>query len=207
MPFWRRDKQTIEDGDLHLVVGLGNPGGQYENTRHNVGYMVVNLLAQRHRVSFKSAKQRADVARVTVEGVPLLLALPLTFMNDSGDAVVRLVQYYRIALDRVLVVCDDIDLPFGTLRLRPSGSSGGNRGLESIIQALGTEEFGRLRLGVGRPRGAAVSHVLTPFSREEGDVLPRFIGIGADAVQATLRQGLRQAMNDFNRDWMPELVL
>lgn len=207
MKFWRHRREETPDPEALLVVGLGNPGRKYARTRHNVGFMVVEALAERHTMKFGSSKHRADVARGTIEGIPVLLAEPLTYMNESGNAVSRLVQYYKLPLDHLLVVCDDLDLPFGTLRLRPNGSSGGQRGLQSIIQALGTDEFARLRIGVGRPRDSAVGHVLSPFSPEEERFLPSLIDTAADAVTVALRDGVQAAMNRYNRDWLPSLAV
>jgi peptidyl-tRNA hydrolase, PTH1 family len=204
MPFWRGNDPDQDDG-AWLVVGLGNPGPQYERTRHNVGFMVVEALAERAGVRFKGSRHRADVARRQIQGVSVLLAQPLTFMNESGLAVTRLTRYYKIPPERLLVICDDIDLPFGTLRLRPSGSSGGNRGLQSIIECLQTEQFARLRVGVERPKSSAVGHVLSAFPREQARVLPALIGIAADAVTAVLEEGVPVAMNRFNRNWLGEL--
>lgn len=190
-----------------MVVGLGNPGGRYENTRHNIGFMVVRAIAAQFHLHFRRSKHRAELASGTVEGVPVLLALPTTYMNESGNAVRRLVQYYRVPLPQLLVVCDDIDLPFGTLRLRPSGSSGGHRGLKSIIAALGSEEFARLRVGVGRPEASAVGHVLGPFSRDEAALVPALVNTSADAALAWLEGDVTATMNRFNRDWLPALRL
>lgn len=202
---WRRREEEKLDADLHLVVGLGNPGPEYERTRHNIGFMVVERLADRHGLAFRGSKHRADIARGVVEGVPVLLAMPVTYMNDSGFAVSRLLRYYRVSLDRLLVVADEMDLPFGTLRVRPSGSSAGNGGMKSIIRELGTEDFPRLRVGVGRPAGAAVRHVLGSFPPEQSELLPALVDTAADAVTAFLRSGARDTMNRFNRDWLPEL--
>lgn len=205
MRFWHRRDEPAGDPHLWLVVGLGNPGNKYARTRHNVGYMVAEALARRYSMRFSSSKQRADTARGTIEGIPVLLALPVTYMNESGNAVSRLVQYYKVNLDHLLVVCDDIDLPFGTLRLRPSGSSGGQRGLQSIVQALGTEEFARLRVGVGRPSGDATGHVLAPFPPEQERLLPQLTDTAADAVRTALLEGVQTAMNRYNRDWLSAL--
>jgi PTH1 family peptidyl-tRNA hydrolase len=199
--FFRHADAPAPDPSLRLVVGLGNPGGKYERTRHNVGFMVVNELAQRAGLTFKSSKQRADIARGTIEGLPMLLAQPQTYMNESGDAVSRLVQYYHVDLRNLLVVCDDLDLPFGTLRLRPSGSSGGNNGLKSVIRSLGTEDFTRMRVGVGRPPGNAVNYVLAPFTAEQQRELPELLHVAGDAVLAALREGVLPAMNEYNRSW------
>jgi PTH1 family peptidyl-tRNA hydrolase len=167
--------------------------------------MATNALAQRGGGRFRSAKQRADVCRVTLDGVPLLLAQPTTFMNDSGSAVSSLIAYYHVPLSRVLVICDDIELPFGTLRLRPSGSSGGNNGLKSIIAVLGTQEFVRLRIGVGRGRGDPIRHVLGEFPAEQAQLLPALLEKAGDAVLYAFEHGTLSAMNEYNRDWLPEL--
>jgi len=204
MKLWRKQDEPVED-DLSLVVGLGNPGSRFEGTRHNIGFMVVERLAERHGLRFKGSKHRADIARGPVAGVSTMLAMPLTYMNESGSAVSRLAAYYRVPLERLLVVYDEIDLPYGTIRLRPSGSSAGNRGIGSIIQALGSEEFARLRLGVGRPRSEAVSHVLGRFSPEEARVLPRLLDVACDTVETVLVEGVEAAMNRFNGDWMGRL--
>ena len=205
MRFWKRDALPEADGALRIVVGLGNPGGRYDNTRHNVGFMVVRAIATRFHLHPRRSRHRAEIATGTVGGVPVLLALPITYMNESGNAVRRLLQYYRVPLSQLLVVCDDLDLPFGTLRLRPGGSSGGHNGLKSIIQALGSDQFARLRVGVGRPEASAVGHVLGPFSRDEAALLPALVNTAADATLAWLEGDVTTAMNRFNRDWLPAL--
>lgn len=205
MPFWSRSRDELAP-DRHVVVGLGNPGSQYANTRHNVGAEAIRFLASQHNVRLQRSKHAADVAHLRLAGVPVVLAVPETYMNESGVAVSRLVRYYKVPLDRLLVVCDDMDVPFGTIRLRPGGSSGGNRGLRSIISYLGTQEFPRMRLGIGRPERGAVDHVLGRFSDEQERLLPRFYGVVTDAVAAVLADGVNGAMNRFNRDWLPALV-
>ena len=138
--------------------------------------------------------------------VPVLLAVPETFMNESGVAVGRLVRYYKVPPEHVLVICDDLDIPFGTLRIRPDGGSGGHNGLKSIIATLGTQQFPRMRVGIGRPAHGAVDHVLGRFSPEEEQVLPRLLDIAVDAAKDAITAGPRDAMNRFNRDWLPSLV-
>lgn len=202
---WPFRKPDPAPDDLYLVVGLGNPGPRYERTRHNVGFMAVNELARRGGAVFRGSKQQADVARVTLGGMPLLLAQPLTYMNESGRAIALLMRYYKVTPDRLLIICDDIDLPFGTIRLRPSGSSGGQKGLQSIIQDLHTDAFPRLRIGIGRPRGDTVNHVLAPFPPDEQRALPDLIAVAGDAALAALREGTAAAMNRYNRDWLPEI--
>lgn len=192
---------------LRLVVGLGNPGSKYARTRHNVGFMVVERLAERHNLRFKGSKQRADVARGSVCGLDTLLAMPVTYMNESGNAVVRLLDYYKVPLGNVLVICDDMDLPFGSLRLRPNGSSGGNNGLRSIAQSLKSEDFARLRLGIGRPESGAISHVLGRFSPDQEPLVPALLDRACDAVCAALTEGVGPAMNLYNRNWLDDLRL
>ena len=204
MWLWRRSEAN-DGGVTHLVVGLGNPGGRYADTRHNAGFMVVNRLAQRHGGSLRSRKHRADTARIDIDGTRVLLAQPVTYMNESGQAVQRLLHYFRVPLERLLVVCDEMDLPFGTVRLRPEGSAGGNRGLQSVVQCVGSERFARLRVGVGRPPGEAKSHVLAPFQPEQRRLLEPLIDTCARACEAWIQRGVEPAMNAYNRDWLPEL--
>lgn len=205
MPFFsrRRDEPTE---DLHLIVGLGNPGSRYAGTRHNAGAMVVQTMAQRDGLRVQGSKHAAATARSSVGGVPVLLAVPDTFVNESGVAVARLTRYYRVPPEFLIVVCDDLDIPFGSIRIRPDGGSGGHNGLKSIIAALGTQQFPRVRIGVGRPVHNAVDHVLTRFTPEEERVLPRLLGLADDAVREVIASGPRDAMNRFNRDWLPTLL-
>lgn len=206
MRFFRHAENIEQPADgLHLVVGLGNPGESYRRTRHNVGAMVAQRFAERHGLAFKGSKHHADVARGTVAGVQVLLALPLTYMNESGYAVRRLVTYYRIPPERLTAVCDDLDLPFGRLRIRPDGSSGGQRGLKSIADEIGSEAFTRLRLGIGRPSIPARAYVLQRFTPEEEECLPALLDVACNALEAILSAGPATAMNDFNRDWLPAL--
>jgi PTH1 family peptidyl-tRNA hydrolase len=202
---WRRSEDPQPAEGRRLVVGLGNPGSRYANTKHNAGFMIVDRLAERAGLRFSSSKHRADIAVGTVESVPVMLAKPVTYMNESGNAVSRLLAYYQIPLPNLLVVYDEIDLPFGTIRLRPSGSSAGNRGIASIIQSLATDDFARLRFGVGRPPGNGVAHVLGPFPPEEAPLLPRLLDVAGDAVLAVWAVGIQAAMNTYNRNWLSEV--
>jgi PTH1 family peptidyl-tRNA hydrolase len=181
------------------VVGLGNPGRQYQGTRHNLGFMVVDHLAEQNRAlwSHRSLYESAKLGY----SEPLLLFKPTTFMNLSGAAVARALRYHNLEPGRLLVVCDDVDLPFGKLRLRPKGSSGGHRGLESIIETLGTGDFARLRMGIGRPQRPEQTpeHVLSGFDPGEKRLLPEFVGRGALAVSLVARNGIEKAMNEINR--------
>ena len=170
-----------------LIVGLRNPGPKYEATRHNIGAEVVELLAERHDASFKKARRfiRAQVAEIRINDIPVVLALPLTFMNEAGQAVAPLVRYYRTPPDRLLVVHDDIDLPFAKLRAAHGSGPGGNNGVKSIIRSVGSQEFWRLKCGVGRPPGRMdpAAFVLKPFSAKERPEMDVTVQLAADVAE------------------------
>jgi len=188
--------------NLHLIVGLGNPGAQYARTRHNIGFQLVERLADRWRASWSAEKKfAASVARTERNGRTALLARPQTFMNASGEAVGALVDFYRVPLARVLVAVDDADLPLGEIRLRARGSSGGHHGLESIEQRVGTREFGRLRLGIGRTadgRREITGHVLAPFTAAESVRVDQVLAAASAQVECWLDAGIEKAMSQFN---------
>jgi PTH1 family peptidyl-tRNA hydrolase len=186
---------------MKLIVGLGNPGPKYGQTRHNVGFVTIDELARRHDVTFESAPAEAMMARVRDFAEPVLLAKPLTFMNLSGFAVGDLARYFRVSVPDLLVLADDVNLPLGRLRARPRGSDGGHNGLKSIITQLGTEEFARLRIGVGRgrPDRDLADHVLSRFDPDEQDEIAAAIARAADATEAFITDGIEQVMNRFNR--------
>jgi PTH1 family peptidyl-tRNA hydrolase len=194
-----RRKPSPPASDRWLVIGLGNPGREYERSRHNVGFLVVDELARRHagRVSDRAAKSLTG--RLRLADHELVLAKPQTMMNRSGDAARALRTKYGVQLDRMLVVHDELDLPFGRLRVRSGGSSAGNHGLDSLIASLGTKDFVRFRVGIGRPPGDGVDYVLSPFTDAEREQLPGIIARVADAVETAIRQGVERAMTDFNR--------
>jgi PTH1 family peptidyl-tRNA hydrolase len=185
-----------------LIVGLGNPGKQYEHTRHNVGFMVVEALAEKHRVALRAGKGEyliSDILRLDHGGEELVLLKPLTYMNNSGLAVRHALDYYKFDAARLLVVSDDFQLPLGKLRLRAKGSEGGHNGLRSIIDHLGTQEFARLRLGIGEADSAnAADYVLSPFAKSEQEELAALIQQAAEAVCDVARHGLQYAMNKYN---------
>ncbi|MCL6614927.1 MAG: aminoacyl-tRNA hydrolase [Firmicutes bacterium] len=183
---------------MYLLVGLGNPGVRYAHTRHNAGFLIVDELARGLGGRFTSHPARALVARVALEGEEALLVKPQTYMNASGTAVAPLVHAYGVPFGRLLVILDDLDLPLGTLRFRRKGSAGGHRGLASIIASLGTEDFPRLRVGVGRPRGEAAEYVLSPFTDEERGVFSATVERAVEGVHVFVREGLEAAMNRFN---------
>ena len=187
---------------MKLIVGLGNPGREYRDTRHNVGFMVVDEIAKRHNLSFAMAPSQVPETFVAKKfgPEPVLVAKPLTFMNRSGDAVAALARYYDIAAGDLLVVVDEVALPFGRLRARARGSAGGHNGLKSTIERLGTTEFPRLRLGVGRgdTRRDLADHVLSKFEADEQTVLEEFIARAADAAEMFAAEGIAQVMNTYN---------
>jgi peptidyl-tRNA hydrolase, PTH1 family len=186
---------------LKLIVGLGNPGPRYRETRHNVGFAVLDQLAGRHGLAFESAPVDAVMARVRHIGDGALLAKPLTFMNRSGLAVSGLLRYFRIDAADLLVVADDVNLPLGQLRVRPRGSDGGHNGLRSIIEQLGSTEFSRLRIGVGRGdrRRDLADHVLAGFEEDERPEIESAISRAADAAERFVLDDIEQVMNQFNR--------
>jgi PTH1 family peptidyl-tRNA hydrolase len=183
-----------------LIVGLGNPGPEYANTRHNLGFLCADELARRAGARWERPRLKAVQAKGTLAGRDVVLAKPQTYMNDSGVSVVQLVRWYKTPLTDLLVISDDLDLPFGQLRLRGEGSAGGQKGLGSIIQQLRTNQVPRLRIGIGRPRwGEARDYVLTRFTREQAEALPEIIGRAADAAELWLAEGIIAAMNRYNR--------
>ena len=186
--------------EQYLIVGLGNPGREYRETRHNIGFMAVDALSRRVEIPLTKVQSKALTGLGTIAEKRVILAKPQTFMNLSGQAVSALIRFYKIPLDHLLVVHDDIDLPFGVLRMRPDGGSGGQKGLASIIGQLGTNTFPRLRLGLGRPPGRmeAAGYVLQDFSREEKELLGPLFARTGDAILVFLQGGLEMAMTQFN---------
>jgi len=182
-----------------LIVGLGNPGRKYAHNRHNVGFQCLDRLAQAHGLSFTQRRAKASLALGKIADVRVVLARPLTYMNLSGQAVRPLVSFYKLSLEDILVIHDDLDLPLGTTRLRPEGGSGGHKGMRSIIEALGSQAFPRLRVGIGRPPGNdAVSYVLSDFTADEQITLESVYERVVAAVELFLREGIEAAMNAYN---------
>jgi len=184
----------------YLIAGLGNPGPDYWDNRHNVGFMVVDKLAETADIAIRRVERRALVGKGGFAEARLVIAKPQTFMNDSGKAVAALLKFYKIPLERLLVVHDDLDLPFGTLRLRPSGGTGGQRGMESIADKLSTRDYARLRVGIGRPPGRMDprDYVLHDFDPDEREDLPIVLATAVDAIDLFIREGIDEAMNRFN---------
>ena len=185
-----------------LVLGLGNPGPEYVNNRHNAGGMVVDLLAQRAGAKLKSHRARAEIAETRVDGVRAVLAKPRTYMNESGGPAAGLLSFFRITAENTVVIHDEIDLPLGRIQVRFDGGDAGHNGLRSIRRSLGTGDFFRIRLGVGRPPGRreAASHVLRDFSGRERPELDLLLERAADAVGTLLRDGLEAAQNRYHGD-------
>lgn len=185
--------------DRWLVVGLGNPGPEYERTRHNVGFLVVRELERRTNGTSLRRAHRAELSETTVAGHKVLFARPQTFMNLSGQSVSSIMRYYKLEVESLLVIYDDLDLGFGRVRVRPGGSAGGHNGVRSLISALGTQEFARVRVGIGRPsRGDPMRHVLGRWTSDEREALGAVIATAADAACCVLESGLVTAMNDYN---------
>jgi PTH1 family peptidyl-tRNA hydrolase len=185
-----------------LLIGLGNPGREYANTRHNFGFMLIDRLAVRLNARGMKVQSKAIVMNTTYEEYKLILAKPQTFMNLSGQSVQGLIHFYKIPLTNVMILSDDLDLPFGTIRIRASGGPGGQRGLSSIIERLGTKDVPRLRLGIGRPPGRMdpANYVLQNFSRDDMQAISEILDHAADAVLAFVSHGLNKAMNEYNGD-------
>ncbi|MCS6830046.1 MAG: aminoacyl-tRNA hydrolase [Armatimonadota bacterium] len=182
-----------------IVLGLGNPGAEYAHTRHNIGFEVVHILANRHRIRLSLHRDHAQYGFGTVADVPVLLAKPMTYMNRSGEAARALLQRYPLEPSRLLVVVDDIALPLGRIRVRSSGSDGGHNGLASIIQCVGTQTFPRVRVGIGSPPpGQMVEYVLSRFLPQEQPVVEETLQRAADAVEVAIAEGVQEAMNRFN---------
>jgi PTH1 family peptidyl-tRNA hydrolase len=186
---------------LHLIVGLGNPGADYAKTRHNAGFLLVEKLAAQWQAGWNSERKfAARMAKAERSGKKVLLCEPQTFMNLSGEAVAAVQQFYQLPLGNILVVVDDADLPLGEIRLRPGGGSGGHHGLESVAQHLGSKEYARLRIGIGRKNEARqiTGHVLGKFSADENALLEKVLERAAGQLECWLDAGLQKAMNQFN---------
>ena len=192
--------------ETYLIVGLGNPGKGYADTRHNVGFMVLDRLAERLGAGWEMSKKfAAHLAKGRQEGNTVFLCKPQGYMNLSGQSLVPLAQYYQIPNGRIMVAVDDIDLPLGAVRMRPGGGTGGHRGLDSIQGSLEKDDFARLRLGIGRPEpNRDVSgFVLGKFAEAETELLERVLETAADQLVCWVLQGIQQAMNNYNGDYSP----
>ena len=191
---------------MKIIAGLGNPGPDYENTRHNVGWMAVDAFAKKFRIDINKHEKNAMTGTGRVAGGSVMVAKPLTYMNLSGDAVKSLVNAYAESLDDLIVVYDDIDLPLGKLRIRPGGSAGTHNGMRSIVSSLGSEKFARLRIGIGGvdSSGRLRDYVLGEFTPDETPAVQKAIERSVDALLLFVRGDLKRAMSEFNRDDPPD---
>ena len=197
-----RKQEKADQGhtESYLIVGLGNPGKEYRLSRHNVGFMVIDKLSERQQMTLRKVQFKALVGDVRFGDTKIILAKPQTFMNLSGNAVSSLIRFYKLPLERVCIVHDDLDLPFGTIRMRASGGSGGQKGLASVIDKAGTKDFPRLRIGIGRPPGRMQSsnYVLKNFTPQQETDLEMILNHACDAILHYIEHGIDQAMTKFN---------
>src|SRR5262245_14601281 len=184
----------------YLIVGLGNPGRDYAFNRHNVGFMVVSRLATKHKTAFTRRQGKSLVTTLRLDEKQVVLAKPQAYMNLSGDAVQSLLKFYDISLSELLVCFDELDLPVGTIRIRPEGGSSGHNGMKSIIDRLGTREFPRLRIGIGRPPGRMdpAAFVLMDFKEADAEIMDLTLNRAVEAIETFVKDGLNTDMNNFN---------
>ena len=192
-------RKSVQEAPF-LIVGLGNPGLEYRYSRHNFGFMVIDALADHWSVQLKKIKFKAVIAEDRFKGSKVILAKPLTYMNESGRSVAPLLRFYKCPPENMVVIHDDLDLPLGTLRIRPSGSTAGQRGMESITKLIGSQEFPRMRLGINRPPGQMdpKEYVLKKFLPAEEELKKIVINQAIEAVETFVSEGLTKAMNKYN---------
>ena len=183
---------------MKMIVGLGNPGKEYMYTKHNVGFMVVDAIAEKLQVRVEKKEFQALTQIATWDGEKILLVKPLTYMNLSGQSVIELLNYYKDRIDDLLVIHDDLDLPVGQLRFKQGGSAGGHNGIKNIIAHLNSTDFDRLKIGIGRGKGDTKNYVLTPFIGVEKKAIEEAVGISVDAVTCWLKEGMTPSMNKYN---------
>lgn len=186
--------------DLFIVVGLGNPGRTYDNTRHNVGFDTIDFLSEKYGIKVSKSKHKALIGDGAVEGVRTLLVKPQTFMNLSGESVREIMEWYKVPAGNVILVYDDIDLSFGKIRVRAKGSSGSHNGMKSVIYQIQTDDFPRVRIGIGKPTvgWALVDYVLGKFPEEDRKLINESVENAADAVSTIIKSGITNAMNKYN---------
>lgn len=198
---WKRwSKKDRREENMVIIAGLGNPDKKYQNTRHNAGFDAIDCLADRYSVSVSTKKHRALVGKGVIGGVPVLLMKPQTYMNLSGESVRDAADYYNVPPEKIIVLCDDVNLDLGVLRIRKSGSAGGHNGLKNIIQTLGSQDFQRIRIGVGKqpPEMDLISFVLSHFTREEREEMDNACRRAAEAAVIMITDGTDEAMNRCN---------
>ena len=183
---------------MFLIVGLGNPGKEYDGTRHNIGFAAVDYIADKYNIELNRIKFKGVFGEGFIEGKKVILLKPTTYMNLSGESIREVINFYKISNEEVIVIYDDISLEVGRLRIREKGSHGGHNGIKSIIANLGTDVFPRVKIGVGAPKGNLVSHVLGKFSKDEIEVLRETIKASSDAVSIIMKADIKEAMNKLN---------
>lgn len=186
---------------MYVVVGLGNPGSQYAQTKHNIGFVTVDYFAEQHNIKFNKVKHKAVIGEGSISGEKLMLVKPQTYMNASGECVMELVNFYKLPLENLIVIYDDIDLPVGKVRIRPNGSSGTHNGMRSIIYLLNKQDFPRIRIGVGKqPEYMDLAdYVMTKFSKDELPLMEEAVKKATLTVEEITRSGISAAMNKYNR--------
>ena len=183
---------------MFLIVGLGNPGKEYQNTRHNIGFDAIDVIAKKYKIELNRIKFKGVYGETFIEGEKVILLKPSTYMNLSGESIRSVMDFYKIKEEDVLVIYDDISLEVGRLRIRDKGSAGGHNGIKSIISHMGTEEFGRIKIGVGQPKGNLVNYVLGNFAKEERQILDEVLEAVVSAAEVIIKEDVKEAMNKYN---------
>jgi len=183
---------------MFLIVGLGNPGKEYQNTRHNIGFDAIDVIAKKYKIELNRIKFKGVYGETFIEGEKVILLKPSTYMNLSGESIRSVMDFYKIKEEDVLVIYDDISLEVGRLRIRDKGSAGGHNGIKSIISHMGTEEFGRIKIGVGQPKGDLVKYVLGNFAKEESQILDKVLEAVVLAMEVIIKDDVKEAMNKYN---------
>lgn len=185
---------------MYVIAGLGNPGTQYENTKHNIGFITVDYLAEKHQISIKKLKHKALVGEGTISGQKVLLVKPQTFMNLSGNSIREIVAYYKISMEELIVIYDDIDIPMGSLRIRKKGSAGTHNGMRSIVYDLQSDQFPRIRIGIGGERkGDLADYVIGGFQKSQIPVMEEAVRQAVAAVECMMEKGMDAAMGEYNK--------
>jgi len=190
------------NSEIFLIAGLGNPGKDYRHTRHNIGFMVIDHLSIELKIPVKKVKQKSLIGIGKLDNKEILLVKPQTFMNNSGESIAPLMRYYKVPHQNLMVIHDDLDIPFGTIRIRPTGGTSGQKGMKSIIEKIGSQEFPRIRMGIGRPPGHMdpVDFVLENFSKDQLSILENILEDATNAIKTFIIDGLNKAMNTYNGD-------
>ncbi|WP_055665258.1 aminoacyl-tRNA hydrolase [Desnuesiella massiliensis] len=183
---------------MYLVVGLGNIGAQYENTRHNVGFDAIDLISDKYNISVNRIKFKGVYGEGNIGGEKVILLKPSTYMNLSGESIIQAINFYKISNDNIIIIYDDVSLDVGRMRIREKGSAGGHNGIKNTILHLGSDSFPRLKIGVGQPKNDMVNHVLGKFSKDEREILNKVLEGSIEAVEVMIKSGVTEAMNKFN---------